>query len=91
MSVIGLIVYLIIGALAGWMAEKLFTGDGTGLISNIVLGVVGAGFARLLFEFIGIAPHGFIGSMLLASAGAVVLLAMIKVIGDEQVHHKRGY
>ena len=77
----GIIVWLIIGALAGWIAGKLVKGGGFGLIGNIVVGIVGAVVGGWLAGVLGISiGSGFIASVVTAVVGAVILLAIVSVI-----------
>lgn len=72
---VGWIGYIIIGALAGWIAGKLVRGSGDGLLMNIVIGVVGAligGF--LLSFFVNTAGGGFFFTLFTAVLGSVILL-----------------
>jgi len=72
------IYFLIIGAVAGWIAGKLMRGGGFGVIGNIVVGVIGGILGGWLFGFLGIAAGaGFIGSLVTAVIGAVVLLFIV--------------
>jgi len=73
-----LIIFLLIGAVAGWLAGQILRGYGFGLIGNIVVGIVGAFIAGWLFPRLGIAlPFGTIGEILSAAIGAVILLVII--------------
>jgi uncharacterized membrane protein YeaQ/YmgE (transglycosylase-associated protein family) len=77
----GIIVWLIIGALAGWIAGKLVKGGGFGLIGNIVVGIVGAVVGGWLAGVLGISiGSGFIASVVTAIVGAVILLAIVSAI-----------
>ena len=81
MSFFGLLSVLIIGAIAGWLAGRLVTGYGFGLIGNIAVGVVGAFVAQLLFPRIGLGfGGGAISSIVLATLGAVILLGLIRLV-----------
>lgn len=71
------IVFLIIGAIAGWLAGTLMRGDGFGLLGNIGVGVVGAIIGGFLLGLIGSETLGFIGSIISATAGAVLLLWVV--------------
>ena len=71
------IFWLIIGALAGWIAGKLMRGGGFGLLGNIVVGIVGAVIGGWMFGLLGIAADGTIGSLITAVVGACVLLFLI--------------
>ena len=73
-----LIIFLLIGAIAGWLAGQIVRGYGFGLIGNMVVGIVGAFIAGWLFPRLGIAlPFGTIGEILSAAIGAVILLVII--------------
>lgn len=77
-----ILVFLIIGALAGWLAGKLVRGRGYGLIVNMLVGILGALLGGLLFGQIGWeAPGGFWGRLLVAVVGAVVLLFVAGLVG----------
>jgi uncharacterized membrane protein YeaQ/YmgE (transglycosylase-associated protein family) len=69
----GWIMTIILGGLAGWIAEKVMKFD-TGLIMNIVLGVVGALLGNWLLSFAGIALGGLLGQLVVAVAGACILI-----------------
>lgn len=78
-----LIVFLIIGGIAGWLAGLLIRGRGFGIIGDIVVGVVGAFIGGFLLTAVGLAAlfgAGIIGSIIVAVIGAVVLLFIIKLI-----------
>ena len=76
----GLIGFLIIGLIAGWLAGVIMKGKGAGLIVNLVVGVIGAFLGGFLFQFVGLSAHGFIGSLITATVGAVVLLFIVGLI-----------
>lgn len=76
-----LILFLIIGAVAGWIAGKLMQGGGFGLVGNLVVGIAGAVIGGHLFSYLGVsAGGGVIGSLLTAVIGAVVLLFIVGLI-----------
>ena len=72
--------FLIIGLIAGWLAETIMKGRGAGLIVNLVVGVIGAYLGGLLFGFLGLSMHGLIGSLISATVGAVVLLFLVGLV-----------
>ena len=80
MDVTGLIIFLAIGAVAGWLAGKLMKGGGFGLPGNIVVGIVGAVIGGFVFGLLGITATGLIGSIVTATAGAVLLLFVVDAI-----------
>jgi uncharacterized membrane protein YeaQ/YmgE (transglycosylase-associated protein family) len=83
-SVIGIdsiIIMLIVGAIAGWLAGLIVQGFGFGPIWNIVIGIVGAFIGVWLLTQLGFIPFsGFVGSIVNAVIGAVVLLVIVGFI-----------
>ena len=81
MSVGGIIVWLVIGAIAGWIAGMLVKGGGFGLIGDIVVGIVGALIGGWLAGALGISiGSGFVASVITAVIGAVILLVILRAI-----------
>ena len=75
------IYFIIIGAIAGWLAGKIMKGGGFGLVMNIVLGVTGSVVGGWLFSFLGIsAANSTLGSLVTALAGAVLILYVGRLI-----------
>lgn len=75
----GIIMSIIIGGLAGWIAEKVMKFD-TGLIMNIVLGIIGAVVGNFLLGLLGIGLGGFFGQLIVAVLGACILIAVYRAI-----------
>jgi uncharacterized membrane protein YeaQ/YmgE (transglycosylase-associated protein family) len=81
MTLEALLIILVIGAVAGWLAGQIVRGMGFGLIGNIVVGIVGAFIAGWLLPRIGIViGGGMIASIINATIGAVVLLVILGLI-----------
>ncbi|TGQ70981.1 GlsB/YeaQ/YmgE family stress response membrane protein [Mesorhizobium sp. M00.F.Ca.ET.186.01.1.1] len=81
MGVESLLVFIIIGAIAGWLAGLIVSGFGFGLIGNIIVGIVGAFIAGWLFPRIGFSiGGGILGSIIHATIGAIILLVLVKVL-----------
>ena len=81
MGIESLLIWLIVGAIAGWLAGLIVKGIGFGLIGNIVVGIVGAFIAGWLLPRLGIAiGGGFISAIINATIGAVILLVIIGLI-----------
>ena len=78
---IGWIAAIIIGGIAGWLAEKI-TRSNMGLITNIILGVIGAGIASWLFGLLGmrIGGPGWLGYLVAAFIGACILILATRMI-----------
>jgi uncharacterized membrane protein YeaQ/YmgE (transglycosylase-associated protein family) len=69
-----MIVTILVGILAGFLAGQITKGSGYGLLMDLLLGVAGSVVGHFLFGLIGIYSSGFIGSTLLAVVGAVILI-----------------
>ena len=77
----GIIAWLIIGAIAGWLAGVLVKGGGFGLIVDIIVGIVGAFIGGWLAGVLHISlGGGWIGSIITAVIGAVILLFVIRLV-----------
>jgi uncharacterized membrane protein YeaQ/YmgE (transglycosylase-associated protein family) len=77
----GIIAWLIIGAIAGWLAGVLVKGGGFGLIVDIIVGIVGAFIGGWLAGVLHISlGGGWFGSIITAVIGAVILLFIIRLI-----------
>lgn len=81
MGIESLIVFIVVGAIAGWLAGQLVKGYGFGLLGNIVVGIVGAFIAGWLFPAIGISlGSGIVAAIIHATIGAVILLVLIRLV-----------
>jgi uncharacterized membrane protein YeaQ/YmgE (transglycosylase-associated protein family) len=76
-----LLVFLIVGAVAGWLAGVIVKGHGFGLVGNIIVGIIGAFLAGWLLPMLGIAiGGGIVAAIINALIGAVILLVIIGFI-----------
>lgn len=76
-----LLVWLIIGALAGWIAGLLVKGSGYGVFIDILIGVLGACLGGWIAHLLGFSVGGgFVISLVVATLGAVLLLVMLRVL-----------
>ena len=81
MDVQALIIWLIVGAIAGWLAGMVVKGGGYGLIGDIVIGIIGALIAGWLLPQIGfVIGGGIIAAIINAFIGAVILLLILRLI-----------
>jgi len=80
MDITNLIIFLAVGALAGWLAGNIMKGQGFGIIGNVIVGIVGAVIGGFVFGLLGITTGGLIGAILMATIGAVGLLYAISVV-----------
>jgi uncharacterized membrane protein YeaQ/YmgE (transglycosylase-associated protein family) len=77
----GIIVWLIIGAIAGWLAGTLLRGGGFGLIGDIIVGIIGAVLGGWLAGVLGLhLASGLISAIITATVGAIVLILIVRVI-----------
>jgi uncharacterized membrane protein YeaQ/YmgE (transglycosylase-associated protein family) len=79
----GLIAWIVIGVLAGWLTGKLMKGSGFGFLMDMVVGLVGAligGFLSSHLGFGGVGEHGLIISIVIAVIGAVILTWLLRLI-----------
>ena len=75
-----LLIFLIIGAVAGWLAGLVMKGRGFGILVNMIVGVFGAYFGGWLLPKLGVAFGGDMGTFITAFIGAVILLAIVGLI-----------
>jgi uncharacterized membrane protein YeaQ/YmgE (transglycosylase-associated protein family) len=76
-----LIIWLVVGGIAGWLAGMVVKGGGYGLIGDIIVGIIGALIAGWLLPQLGIIiVGGFVGAIINAFIGAVILLIILRVI-----------
>jgi uncharacterized membrane protein YeaQ/YmgE (transglycosylase-associated protein family) len=74
----GLLIMLLVGLVAGWLAGKLVAGGGFGLIADIAIGIVGAFIGTWLLPQLGIhIGSGLISAIIVATIGAVILLLIV--------------
>ncbi|MEH6951235.1 GlsB/YeaQ/YmgE family stress response membrane protein [Nitrobacter sp. NHB1] len=77
----GIIVWLIVGAIAGWLAGVIVKGGGFGLIGNIIIGIIGAIVAGWLLPLFGVLiGGGFFAQVINAAIGAIIVLLIVSFI-----------
>jgi uncharacterized membrane protein YeaQ/YmgE (transglycosylase-associated protein family) len=80
-----LLVWALIGLIAGFLASKVMTGHGKGIVADLVIGVIGAIGGGFLARSIGVTTaatsHSIIVEIVIAFAGAVILLAILRLAG----------
>jgi uncharacterized membrane protein YeaQ/YmgE (transglycosylase-associated protein family) len=81
MDVQSLIIWLVVGGIAGWLAGMVVKGGGFGLIGDIIVGIIGGLIAGWLLPQLGIViGGGLIGAVINALIGAVILLVILRLI-----------
>jgi uncharacterized membrane protein YeaQ/YmgE (transglycosylase-associated protein family) len=80
-----ILVWALIGLVAGFLASKVMTGHGKGIVADIVIGVIGALAGGFIARFLGVTTsltsHSVVVEIVVAFAGAVILLAVLRVAG----------
>lgn len=71
---------ILLGILAGFIASKLVSGSGRGLLMDLVIGIVGSVLGGWIFTLLGLAAYGLVGQLVMAVIGAVVLLLIVRAI-----------
>ena len=81
MAAQGLIIWLIVGGVAGWLAGLVVRGGGYGIVGDIVVGIVGSILFGWLFGASGLyVGSGIIGSIIAATIGAIVLILVLRLV-----------
>jgi uncharacterized membrane protein YeaQ/YmgE (transglycosylase-associated protein family) len=80
-----ILVWALIGLVAGFLASRVMTGHGMGLLGDIVVGVIGAIVGGFLARYLGVTTaatsHSIVAEVIIAFLGAVILLAILRVVG----------
>jgi uncharacterized membrane protein YeaQ/YmgE (transglycosylase-associated protein family) len=76
----GILEWIVVGLIAGWLAHQLLGGRPGGLLYNLAVGLVGAIVGGLIFNSLHIMPEGFVGALVSATIGAVVFLVIWRAI-----------
>ena len=71
--------YILIGLVAGWLGSLIVKGSGSGLLLNLVIGVIGSVLGGWLFGLMGMATTSMWGSLITAVVGAIVLLLIVSL------------
>ncbi len=81
MGIESIVVWLLVGAVAGWLAGLIVTGGGFGLIGNIVIGIIGAVVAGWLLPQLGVnLGSGILRAIINSAIGAVIVLVVLSLI-----------
>ena len=80
----GIIAWLVVGLIAGWAAGKVSRGHGFGLIGDLVVGLIGALVGGLIAGVFIQGSVGFFGSIVIAFLGAVILLALLRLVSGRR-------
>jgi uncharacterized membrane protein YeaQ/YmgE (transglycosylase-associated protein family) len=81
----GILLWLMVGLIAGWGAGQVSRGHGFGLVGNIIVGLIGALIGGFLAGFLVSGTVGFVGSVIVAFFGAVILLTVVRMVGGSRL------
>jgi uncharacterized membrane protein YeaQ/YmgE (transglycosylase-associated protein family) len=80
-----ILVWALIGLIAGFLASKVMTGHGKGIVADVVIGIIGAVAGGFLARYLGVTSavtsHSILVEIVIAFAGAVILLAILRLAG----------
>jgi uncharacterized membrane protein YeaQ/YmgE (transglycosylase-associated protein family) len=85
----GIIAWLVVGLIAGWLAGRVMRGGGYGVVGDIAVGLIGSFLGGVLMGFFGGGAYGFWGSVVVAFIGACVLIVLVRVISGRQTAWRR--
>lgn len=77
MSLTGIVIFVLVGAIAGWIAGLITKGSGFGPCGNIVIGIAGAFLGGFCFRLLGIVAYGLLGQLIFAVLGALLVLWLL--------------
>jgi uncharacterized membrane protein YeaQ/YmgE (transglycosylase-associated protein family) len=80
----GIILWIIVGLIAGWLTGQLMKGGGYGLVGDLIVGLIGALIGGFLVGLFVQGSVGFIGSIIVAVIGAVVLVAVLRTVAGSR-------
>ena len=80
MTIQTIIIFVLIGVVAGWLAGRIWQGAGFGFLGNLIVGVVGSFVGGFILKHFGIRFYGIVGSVIAAVVGALVLLFLASLI-----------
>lgn len=72
--------FLLIGLVAGWLAGRLMKRKSTGLVGDLIVGVVGALLGGFVFSVLGLKATGLVGSLVTATVGAVLFIVLLRYL-----------
>lgn len=75
-----ILLIVVIGGVAGWLAGKVTKGKGFGFWGNMAIGILGSLVGGFLFRFFGLSAYGLLGHLVMAFLGAVVLLWLVRLV-----------
>jgi len=77
----GILAWIVVGLIAGWLAGQVMKGGGYGMVADIILGLLGGVLGGWIFEKLGVSTgDGMVGSIIVAFIGAVILVGITRLL-----------
>ncbi len=76
--------YLLIGLAAGWLASQIMKGGSSGMVTNLIVGVIGAVLGGVVFGLLGLTATGLTGNLVTATVGACLLIFLLQKFGGKK-------
>jgi len=83
-SLTGLLWWLVVGLIAGFLASVVMRGGGYGILGDIIVGIVGAIIGGFLASLVGLGSSGLIGTIIIAFIGACILIAILRAVSGSR-------
>ncbi len=80
MNLQGFLIFIVLGALAGWISGLISKGQGFGLLGNIIVGIIGAFLGSFCFSLVGLGAHNFLGQLICAVVGSLIFLWLLRFV-----------
>jgi len=80
MNLTALLIWIVIGAIAGWLGSQVIKGSGLGLVGNILAGIAGSFVGGWLFGLLGIGGGGYLWWIISAAVGAIIVLFILSFV-----------
>jgi uncharacterized membrane protein YeaQ/YmgE (transglycosylase-associated protein family) len=81
---LSIVLWLVIGLVAGFLASRVMRGGGYGVVGDIVVGLIGALIGGFLAGLLGLGQFGLIGSIIVAFIGACILIAILHAVSGRR-------
>ncbi len=75
-----ILLFLVVGLIAGWLAGVIMKGGGYGVVGDIIIGILGALIGGHVLGWFGVVTYGLIGSLVSALVGAIILISVIRLL-----------
>jgi uncharacterized membrane protein YeaQ/YmgE (transglycosylase-associated protein family) len=86
---LSILLWLVVGLIAGFLASRLMRGGGYGLVGDIVVGLIGALIGGFLAGLLGLGSFGLIGTIIVAFIGACILIAILRAVSGSAGRRRR--